>query len=154
MGAKEQMIFDCIGSVASTKDIEIVCVEIVGSKKSPVIRIYIDTDNGVGFSELTSAESWISEIIERIDPFPGAYTLEVSSPGIDRPLVKKEHFDRFVGETVKIKTTDPIEGSFNFKGCLKSTTDDNVVVVLEDRREIEIPYASMNRANLIGKIEF
>ena len=63
--------------------------EIVGSKKAPTIRVFIGTEEGVSFDELASAQVWINRIMDEIDPFPGAYMLEVSSPGIDRPLRTK-----------------------------------------------------------------
>ena len=93
---KEQSLLDAIEPRAQAEGIEIVTIEIVGAKKAPTIRVYIDTDHGVGFDELSSAQAWMGDLMDEIDPFPGAYTLEVSSPGIDRPLRTIEHFERLV----------------------------------------------------------
>ncbi|MEG0323438.1 MAG: ribosome maturation factor RimP, partial [Raoultibacter sp.] len=84
--AKERTLLEAMESQASEHGIEIVTVEVAGAKKAPTIRVYIDTPEGVSFDQLSSAQVWINDIMDRIDPFPGAYTLEVSSPGIDRPL--------------------------------------------------------------------
>ena len=83
---KELKLFNALSPYASENNIEIVTVEVVGSKKAPTIRVFIDCVGGVGFDELSSAQSWINDVMDELDPFPGAYTLEVSSPGIDRPL--------------------------------------------------------------------
>ena len=101
---KEQELLDALTPKALEEDVDLVTLEVVGARKAPTIRVYIDTDHGVGFDELASAQSWINDIMDAIDPFPGAYTLEVSSPGIDRPLRTREHFERFAGETVVVET--------------------------------------------------
>ena len=75
--AKEQMLLDALESKAAEHGIEIVTVSVVGAKKAPTIRVYIDTPHGVSFDELSEAQSWIDPVIEQIDPFPGAYTIEV-----------------------------------------------------------------------------
>ena len=83
---KELKLYNALAPYANDKGVEIVTVEVVGSKKAPTIRIFIDCEGGVGFDELSSAQSWINDVMDELDPFPGAYTLEFSSPGIDRPL--------------------------------------------------------------------
>lgn len=150
--AKEQRLLDALDD-AAPDDVEIVTLEIIGAKKSPIIRVYIDTPSSVSFQELSAAQDWIGDLIERIDPFPGAYTLEVSSPGIDRPLRTVEHFERFTGEEVRIRTSKPIDGARNFKGVLSGVCD-AVVSIQGDDGLIEIAIDDIARANVIGKIEF
>lgn len=153
MNSKEQHIFDSLAEAAAQHDVEIVTVEAVGSKKSPIVRIYIDTENGVSFQELTDAQEWISEIIDAIDPYPGAYTMEVSSPGIDRPLRTPEHFKRFVGEETKITLKEPLEGRANYKGTILNAENDFIEIEYEGK-QLKVPYKDIKRANLVGKIEF
>lgn len=153
LSAKEQKLLCALESASPDKDLEIVTLEIVGAKKSPIIRVYIDTPNSVSFSELSEAQDWIGKIIEDIDPFPGAYTLEVSSPGIDRPLRTEDHFKRFAGEEVRVRLVAPIDGSRNFRGQLLGICDD-VISIEVDNSTVEIPYSNIQRANVIGKIEF
>lgn len=138
---------------ASANDIEIVTVEVIGSSKSPVIRVYIDCEGGIDVDGLIEAQSWIGSIMDEDDPFPGAYTLEVSSPGIDRPLRTLEHFKRVVGETIKLRTLNPIEGRSNFKGTLVKVEDDTVVLEV-DNDTFSVPLSSIKRANLVGKVDF
>ena len=150
---KEQKLLDALEPTAKAEGIEIVTLEIVGAKKSPTIRVYIDTDHGVSFDELSSAQAWINQIMDEIDPFPGAYMLEVSSPGIDRPLRTLDHFERFAGERVQIKTTSPIEGRSTFTGTLKGTDGQDILVDC-DGSECTIPLESIKRANVKGTFEF
>ena len=150
---KEQALLDALEPRAASEGVEIVTLEVVGAKKSPTIRVYIDTDGGVGFDELSAAQAWINEIMDELDPFPGAYMLEVSSPGIDRPLRTLEHFSRFSGETVVVKTTSPLNGRSSFTGTLKGTRE-SLVLVECDSSVIEIPFDSIKRANVKGTFEF
>ena len=150
---KEQSLLDALELRALAEGIEIVSLEIVGAKKSPTIRVYIDTEQGVSFDELSSAQAWINEIMDDIDPFPGAYMLEVSSPGIDRPLRTPEHFERFTGENVVIKTTSPVEGRSSFSGELLGIQGD-VVRVDVDGTVFDVPYEAIKRANVKGAFDF
>ena len=151
--AKEQKLLDALEPHAEQEGVEIVSLEIMGSKKAPTIRVFIDTEEGVSFDELASAQSWINRIMDDIDPFPGAYMLEVSSPGIDRPLRTMEHFQRFAGEEAVVKTSSPIDGRSSFTGTLEGTDGDDVVLTVDGAR-IAIAYSNIKRAHLVGTVDF
>lgn len=151
--AKEQSLFDALAPQAAALGIEIVTVEIVGAKKSPIIRVYIDSSGGISFDELSSSQAWINEVMDRIDPFPGAYTLEVSSPGIDRPLRTLEHFTRFAGEAAVIKTREPLQGRSKWTGKLIGVEDGNVLLEVDEVVE-GIPFSIICRAHLRGAVDF
>ncbi len=151
--SKEQELLDALSPRASKENVEIVTIEVVGSKKAPTIRVYIDTENGVSFDELTSAQVWINDIMDKLDPFPGAYTLEVSSPGIDRPLRTPDHFRAQQGNTVVVKTKQQIEGKTSFTGTVASVEDDAVVLGC-DGTEVRVSFDAMKRAHLKGEIDF
>lgn len=150
---KEQKLLDALEPKAKDEGIEIVTLEITGAKKSPTIRVFIDTEDGVGFDELSRAQGWMSDLMDEIDPFPGAYMLEVSSPGIDRPLRTLEHFSRFAGERVQIKTTSPLDGRSSFTGKLAGVCDEDVLLDTESG-QIRIPYDAIRRAHVKGVIDF
>ena len=150
---KEQELLDALTPKALEEDVDLVTLEVVGARKAPTIRVYIDTDHGVGFDELASAQSWINDIMDAIDPFPGAYTLEVSSPGIDRPLRTREHFERFAGETVVVKLVSPLDGRSTFTGTLQGVEGDAVVVDC-DGTVFSLPFASIKKANVKGTYDF
>ncbi len=151
--AKEQKLLDALAPHAEQEGVEIVSLEIMGSKKAPTIRVFIDTEEGVSFDELASAQSWINRIMDEIDPFPGAYMLEVSSPGIDRPLRTMEHFQRFAGEEAVVKTSAPIDGRSSFSGTLEGAEGDDVVLIVDGKR-IAIAYSNIKRAHLVGTVDF
>ncbi len=153
LSKKEQQLLDALTPRAEAEGVEVVTVQVVGARKAPTIRVFIDTPDGVSFDELSSAQAWINDIMDELDPFPGAYMLEVSSPGIDRPLRTIEHFARFVGETAVVKTTEPCEGRSSWTGTIASAQ--NGIVELEvDGSSVQIPLTTIKRANLKGTIDF
>jgi ribosome maturation factor RimP len=89
----------------------------------------------------------VSPLLDLHDPIPGAYSLEVSSPGLDRPLVKPADFERFKGERVRIEAAEPVEGRRRFTGTLEGLAADRVVVLTEAGRR-EIPLAAVQKARL------
>lgn len=153
LSKKEQQLLELLEAHDQHGDVEIVTVEVIGSSRAPVIRVYIDAEGGISFKELTESQEWIGQLMDEVDPFPGAYTLEVSSPGIDRPLRTPAHFARFTGEDAKIRTKSPMNGQSNFKGRIVSADDHGVTLDI-DGSQVSIPFESMRRANLVGKVDF
>lgn len=152
LGKKEQQLLDALAPRAEAEGVEVVTVEVAGAKKAPTIRVYIDTPDGVSFDELSSAQAWINDIMDELDPFPGAYTLEVSSPGIDRPLRTLEHFARFAGETAVVKAASG-EGRSAWTGKIVSV-EEGAVVLDVDGELVLIPFDNIKRARLKGTIDF
>ena len=115
---------------------ELIEIEQHSLRKGIKFVLYIDHDNGIGLDDCVSV-SKASEMI--IDEFidPESYELEVSSPGLDRKLNKKEDFDRFIGKTIKIRLKEKLNDRKNFKGLLTDRRGD--MVILEDDQEFEIP---------------
>lgn len=150
---KEKSLLEAMEPRAASEGVEIVTVEIAGAKRAPTIRVYIDAEGGVSFDELARTQAWIGELMDEIDPFPGAYMLEVSSPGIDRPLRTPEHFERFSGEEASVKTRGPIDGRSSFTGTLAGTRDGAVLMVV-DGAELSIPFDAIKRARLKGTVDF
>ncbi len=151
--AKEQSLLDVIEPRAEQRGCSIVTIEVVGASRSPVIRVYIDAEGGITFNDLTAAQAWIGDLLDEIDPFPGAYVLEVSSPGIDRPLRTPEHFSAAVGQKVKLKALRAHDGRKHFKGTLVAADADSVTIKVDDQ-EVVLPYEDISKANIIGMVEF
>lgn len=150
---KEKRLLEALEPTAREKGVEIVTVEVAGARKAPTIKVYIDTPEGVSFDQLASAQEWINAIMDEIDPFPGAYTLEVSSPGIDRPLRTPEHFQRFAGEDVVVVLRAPVDGRAKFQGRLLGCEDGTVTVEV-DGQDRSFPYDDIKKAHVKGKIDF
>ena len=138
---------------AEASGIEIVTIQVTGAKKAPTIRVYIDTPGGVSFDTLCASQAWINDVVDRIDPFPGAYMLEVSSPGIDRPLRTPQNFARFAGEDVVVKTA-LVDGRSRFSGVLAGIEGENVLVNLEDGTQVSLPINGIKSAHTVGKVDF
>ncbi len=133
--------------LAVSHGLEIVAAEVVGPAKSPVVRIYLDRDGGIDLDVLTSANRWVSEALDEVRDLAAAYTLEVSSPGIERPLVKRSDWERFNGERATVKIAPAVDGHSSFTGTIRGLEGDNVLIeVTSDIHRV--PLASVTRARL------
>jgi len=115
----------------------------------PTVQIMAERpERTITVEECAEISRRLSPVLDAHDPVQGQYTLEVSSPGIDRPLTKPEHFQRFLGSKVKVRTEEAIAGRRNFTGTLKDA-DDEAVALDADGTEVRIPLAGIRRSNLI-----
>lgn len=110
------------------------------------LRVLVDRDGGVDVDALTDATRTVSSLLDELDPIPGHYTLEVSSPGLERPLRTPAHFRRAVGTEVNVKTRPGVEGDRRVTGVLEAADDDGVAVRLPDGQLRRIAYADVERA--------
>ncbi len=123
-------------------------IEFISQGKNSVLRIYIDSADGVLVDDCEKVSRQVSSVLDVEDPISGHYTLEVSSPGLDRPLFKAEHFKRFQGSVVKLKLAVSVLGRRNFTGTLVEGANDLVVVEV-DGEEFEIPFDDIDQARLV-----
>ena len=128
------------------KGYELIEIEQHSLRKGIKMVLFIDHENGIGIDDCISV-SKTSEVV--IDEFidPESYELEVSSPGLDRKLVKKEDFDRFIGKTIKIKLKEKLNDRKNFKGLLTDRRGD--LIILEDDQVFEIPMDSIDICRIV-----
>ena len=155
LSAKEETILSALEPQAQKEGLEVVTVEIVGSRKAPTIRVYLDKPEGITFDDITEAQVWINELMDEMDPFPGAYTLEVSSPGIDRPLRTPEHFNRFAGEEVRLTAAQPSGAKSRFDATLAGFDQARDEVLIEmDGTTRAIPYKDIKKAHVKGRVDF
>jgi ribosome maturation factor RimP len=131
---------------------ELVDVEFAQVGRGGVLRIYIDrreadASAGITVDDCARVSHALSQVLEIEDPIKGNYTLEVSSPGFDRILRKREHFARFMGERVFVELKVPIEGRRRFVGALKSMTDDSIVVEVDGQAH-SLPFERIQKARL------
>lgn len=130
---------------------ELVAVELIGSGSDRVLRVYIDRPEGIVVDDCADVSRQVSAVLDVEDPIPGSYTLEVSSPGLDRPLVKPADFERFTGHLVKVRTREPVLGRKNFTGLLTEATGDYVVVEV-DGEPYELDLGIIDRARLVPEL--
>jgi ribosome maturation factor RimP len=130
---------------------EFVGVEFNAGGGHGTLRVYIDREQGVSLDDCASISHQLSGILDVEEPIKQAYDLEISSPGIDRPLFKIADFEKFSGRTAKIKMALGVQGRKNFKGQLVSVADSKWVVIEVDGEQFDLPYADIAKANLVGE---
>jgi ribosome maturation factor RimP len=150
--------------VASSQGLEVVEVELRGGGKARMLRIFIDKPNGVTHEDCTSVSREVGTILDVEDAMPGGpYTLEVSSPGLDRKLSRPADFERFQGSRVKLTTRDEVNGNRHFEGRLERFESGRLTLDLAEARKkfrpkessvqkLEIELANVEKANLVPEI--
>jgi ribosome maturation factor RimP len=157
-GLREQGAKDIVRSVAERvtggRGFELVDVEVKRERGGHFVRLYVDKEGGIGLDELQSVSEEVSAILDAEDPVDGTYTLEVSSPGLDRPLRTEAEYRRFVGRLVKISTYETIDGRRHWTGRLASVEEGVVTVTLEKEKAAtaRIPIAKIAHGRL--EVEF
>ncbi len=124
----QRIVADMIQPYLDQEGFELVEVEYVLEGGNRFLRIYVDKEGGIDIDECGKISEYFSEQLDRNDPIPDAYILEISSPGAERPLLKNEDYRRAVGKDVYITTNELIDGKKEFEGLLESY-DESVVVV-------------------------
>lgn len=128
-------------------------VEVTLGREAPgrILRVTVErVDGNVTLGEIAEVSEEISRALDLEDPIEVPYTLEVASPGIERPLTRPAHYARFEGQTIKVRAVDPIEGRRNFKGRIVHSGEESFVLELQHQEHVEIPYISVARANLVA----
>ena len=131
---------------------ELVGVEFTGSGKHGTLRIYIDREGGISLDDCAAISHQVSGILDVEEPIRQPYDLEISSPGIDRPLFKLSDYERFAGCTARIRLAVARMGRKNFTGRLRGVADAGLVQIEVDGQMYSLPFADIARANLVGEI--
>ncbi len=127
---------------------ELVEVEFATGRGARVLRVYIDKPEGITLGDCTNVSRELSAVLDVEDPVPGSYSLEVSSPGLDRPLVKEKDFQRVIGDKVNIKTKTPLDGRKNFKVTIEGVEGGAVTVLDAEGRRWAIEFDNIDKARL------
>ena len=127
---------------------EFVGLEYTGQSKNAVLRIYIDREQGIDLDDCGRVSGEVAALLDVEDPISGQYNLEVSSPGLDRPLFTLEQCARFAGEQVQITVFAPVEGRRKFKGRILSVTGDTLNID-QDGAEIALDFSNIAKARLV-----
>jgi ribosome maturation factor RimP len=135
--------------IATRLDLEVVDVELVGTGRHQILRVLVDRDGGAGVEECARMSEALSRELDLYDLLADAYTLEVASPGLDRPLRHPGDFVRFSGRTVAVTSLAPIEGQRRFRGRLLGLVDGRVAIQLEDGREVRLAPDEIALARLV-----
>lgn len=145
---KTSKAWQVVEPVVEAMGYEFVGAEYVQQDRRNTLRIFIDRPEGITLDDCSAVSHQLSGVLDVENPIEGTYDLEVSSPGLDRPLFKAEDFGRFAGQTVKIRLTVPQAGRRNFTGILLGLEDDKVRVEV-DKQVFELPFGHIERAKVI-----
>ena len=141
-----------VATTVATLGYELVGVEFHGQRVSALLRIYIDNEQGISVEDCQRVSHQLSGVLEVEDPIAGPYTLEVSSPGIDRPLFEASHFERFAGSEVRIQLRELLDGRRKLTGRLLGMRDGVVAIMDSEEREWRAPLDQIEKARLIPKL--
>lgn len=146
----EQQIIDALEARAAERGVDVVDVEVVGATKAPCVRVRIDhADESlptITLDEVTEETEWISAALDELDPIPSSFTLEVSSPGMARPLRKQRDFERFAGQTVAVSLV-PGEGRRRYTGTLLGIEAGTVALEVDGER-VELPFDDIRKCTI------
>ncbi|WP_181265853.1 ribosome maturation factor RimP [Pseudomonas aeruginosa] len=152
MSSKLEQLRALLAPVVEALGYECWGVEFISQGRHSVLRVYIDRPEGILIDDCEAVSRQVSGILDVEDPISGEYTLEVSSPGMDRPLFTLEQFAKHAGEQVKIRLRSPYEGRRNYQGILRGVEEQDVVVLVDDH-EYLLPIDSIDKANIIPRFD-
>lgn len=152
MSSKLEQLQGILGPVVEALGYQCWGIEFISQGKHSLLRIYIDHADGILVEDCEKVSRQISGVLDVEDPITSEYTLEVSSPGMDRPLFTLEQFAAHAGEQVKIRLRSPYEGRRNFQGLLQGIEDQDVVVRVEEH-EYLLPIDLIDKANIIPRFD-
>lgn len=141
------MIADLLRPAVEALGLQLWGVEHLVRGHSSLLRIYIDSPDGINIDDCERVSRQVSGILDVEDPLPGEYTLEVSSPGFDRPLFEFGQFAGFIGEIVSLRLRAPIDGRRKFKGVLEKA-ENEIITMTVDGTLHEIPWQQVDKANI------
>lgn len=134
--------------VAIDHGLELVHCEVAGPENKPIVRVFIDKPNGVTHDDCSEVSTHLGTILDVEDFIHASYTLEVSSPGLERGLYKPADYERFAGSSAKLKTRQPINGQRNFRGRLLGLDGDHTLFEDLTNGKVRIPLDIITKANL------
>lgn len=152
MSSKLDQLQAILAPVVESLGYECWGIEFLSQGRHSTLRVYIDRPEGILIDDCEVVSKQLSAVLDVEDPITTEYTLEVSSPGMDRPLFKLDQFARYAGEQVKIRLRSPFEGRRHFQGVLRGVEEQDVVVLVDDH-EYLLPIDSIDKANIIPRFD-
>ena len=153
MSANQDKLTQLLRPAVEGLGYELVGIEHLPMGKHTVLRIYIDSSDGITVDDCSRVSHQVSGVLEVEEPITGQFTLEVSSPGIDRPLFNFEQFKEFVGSKVKLKLYHAIEGKRKIVGLIESIDGDDIVIKEADSdTSFQLQMDDIDKANIISDI--
>lgn len=143
----EESVVSLVEPVAQARGLDLLEVEYRPAGRRSVLRLTLDREGGVGLDDLSEMSREVSDLLDVHDCVPGEYTLECSSPGVNRPLRRATDFARFVGKPVRVRTHAPIEGARTFLGPLAASSEETIEIDDPRHGRVVVPLGQVERAN-------
>ena len=144
-------VFALINPVVRDMGYELLGLEYAPSGKRSVLRVYIDSDNGIGVNDCESVSRQVGAIMDVEDPISGQYNLEISSPGIERPLFTIAHYRRFLGNEISLRLYRPMDGRRKFRGSIGSISEaNNTIELVTELGPVTMDLSLIEKANLVA----
>ncbi len=141
-------IIEIITPVVKALGIELYNVEFSKMRSKGLLRVFIEKEGGVTIDDCERVSHEVEAVLDVEDPVPFSYVLEVSSPGLDRPIKELKDFKRYVGKTVRIITHEPVDKESFFVGTLADAGDNEISLLMPKDRRVIIPYKNISKARL------
>ena len=151
MATREQQIEAMLAPTVEALGFELWGLEYLSQGRHTLLRIYIEHEDGISVDNCAAVSEQVSSVLDVEDPITGEYTLEVSSPGMDRLLFKLEQYPAYSGEMIELRLRSAFEGRRKFKGVLKGIEGEDVVVHVDDH-EYLLPFGDIDRAQLVLRV--
>ncbi|MDT7806411.1 MAG: ribosome maturation factor RimP [Acidobacteriota bacterium] len=149
----ESRVREIAGRVAAERGLELVHVEMAGGALAPIVRLFIDKPGGVTHQDCSEVSTHVGTVLDVEDFISAAYTLEVSSPGLERGLYGRADFERFAGRAAKVRTRGAVGGQRNFRGRIISVEGDDVLFDDKTTGRVRLPLSEVAKANLEIDVE-
>ncbi|AMX01867.1 ribosome maturation factor RimP [Microbulbifer thermotolerans] len=149
MAGKREQLEELLAPVVASLGCELWGIEYQTHSRNALLRIYIDSEDGVTVEDCEKVSRQVSAVLDVEDPISGKYILEVSSPGLDRPLYKLAHYQRFAGAQIEVRLRLPLDGQRKWRGLLVGVEGDEVVLRVDSENEYLLPIDSIEKANVI-----
>ncbi|MBD1226734.1 MULTISPECIES: ribosome maturation factor RimP [Xenorhabdus] len=147
MSTLEQKLTEIISAPVEALGFELVGLEFIRARVS-TLRVYIDSEEGITVDNCADVSHQVSAVLDVEDPIPGLYNLEISSPGLERPLFKAEHYQRFIGEDVSLVLRMAMQNRRKWQGIIKSVDGEMITVTVDGKDEV-FALSNIQKANLV-----
>jgi ribosome maturation factor RimP len=151
MATKDQQISDMLRATVEALGFELWGIEYLSQGRHSVVRVYIDAENGITVEDCARVSEQVSGVLDVEDPITGEFTLEVSSPGMDRLLFRLDQYPAYVGEVLELRLRTPFEGRRKFKGVLTGIEGEDVVIRVDDH-EYLLPHSAVDKARIEPRV--
>jgi ribosome maturation factor RimP len=151
MATKDQQITDMLRTTVEALGYELWGIEYLSQGRHSVLRVYIEAENGIAVEDCAKVSEQVGSVLDVEDPIAGEYTLEVSSPGMDRLLFRLDQYPAYVGEVLELRLRVPFEGRRKFKGVLTGIEGEDVVIQVDDH-EYLLPHSAVDKARIEPRV--